>query len=39
MTVRGNCLIKAFVWAMLLLFFDSGRAVATGPEFDKIVDE
>ncbi len=40
MKIRGNRLTKvAIVWGFVLLLIGPSRATATGPEFDKIVDD
>ena len=40
MTIRGNSLTTmALVWVFVLFLFGPSRATATGPEFDKIVDD
>ena len=40
MTIRGNRLmVMAIVWVFVLFLFGPSRAAATGPEFDKIVDD
>src|SRR6516165_3563742 len=40
MKIRGNRLTKmAIVWGFVLLPIGPSRATATGPEFDKIVDD